>query len=156
MRTIDQLIADMPVFAGLEPAQLEFIAGCARNQHVDVGTQLMREGEPADEFFIIRRGAVALQVQAPGRGPLVIETLYEGDVVGWSWLFAPYRWRLEGRTTEPSSLITFDAACLRSKAQADHELGYQLMSRFAANLLEKLQATWLQLLDVYGDVAARV
>ena len=154
MQTIDQLIAAASVFAGLEPAHLELIAGCARNQHFDAGALLLREGDPADRFFLIRRGTVALEVHAPGRGPLVIETLNNGDIVGWSWLFAPYRWRLDGRALEPTSVIAFDGACLRGKSEEDHELGYQLMSRFAANLLESLQATWLQLLDVYGRGSA--
>lgn len=154
MQTLDQLIAQAPVFAGLEPAQLELIAGCARNEHVNAQMLLMREGDPADRFFLIRRGAVALEVNAPGGGPLVIETLHPGDTVGWSWLFTPYRWQLDGRTLEACELIAFDGACLRGKCEADHELGYQLMSRFAANLVARLQATRLQLLDVYGHASA--
>ena len=80
----------------------------------------------------------------------MIETLHAGDPVGWSWLFAPYRWQLDARALEPCELIGFDGACLRGKCEADHELGYQLMRRFAANLVDRLQATRLQLLDVYG------
>lgn len=141
------------MFAGLEPEQLELIGGCAWNEHVDTGARLLREGEPADRFFLIRRGAVALEIDAPGRGPLVLETLHEGEVVGWSWLFAPYRWQFDGRATHPCELVTFDGACLRGKCDADHELGYQLMSRFASDLLDRLQSTRLQLLDVYGHAA---
>jgi CRP-like cAMP-binding protein len=151
VQTIEQLIAHVPVFDGLEPEQLELIAGCARNEHVETGTVLLREGEPADRFFLIRRGVVALEVHAPGRGPLRIETLDDGDVVGWSWLFAPYRWQMDGRAITPASLVAFDGACLRGKCEADHELGYQLMRRFAANVIDRLQATRLQLLDVYGS-----
>ena len=154
MRTIDELIADSPVFAGLEPAQLEFIAGCARNEHVNAGVMLMREGDPAERFWLIRRGVVALELYVPGREPLVIETLEPGDVVGWSWLFAPYRWALEGRTHGDAHLITFDGVCLRNKCESDHDLGYALMSRFAANVIDRLQATRLQLADVHGNVAA--
>lgn len=154
MKTLDQLIAEAQVFEGLTPGQLQLIAGCAHNEHVDSGTLLLREGDPADDFFLIRRGAVALEVHAPGRSALTIESLHDGDVVGWSWLFAPYRWQLDGRTTQPSELVVFDGACLRGKCEADHELGYQLMSRFAANLLETLQATRLQLLDLYGHAPA--
>jgi CRP/FNR family transcriptional regulator, cyclic AMP receptor protein len=154
MQTLDQLIAQAPVFAGLRLAQLELIAGCARNEHAVAGTWLLREGEPAERFFLVRRGVVALEINAPGRGPLVIETLHSGDVVGWSWLFAPYRWQLDARVVEPCELIAFDGRCLRDKSEADHELGYQLMSRFAANLVQTLQATRLQLLDIYGHDAA--
>jgi CRP/FNR family cyclic AMP-dependent transcriptional regulator len=154
MRTIDELITDSPTFGGLEPAQLEFIAGCARNEHVEAGTMLMREGEPAERFWLIRRGVVALELYAPGREPLVIETLEPGDVVGWSWLFAPYRWALDGRTQGDCHLITFDGVCLRGKCESDHDLGYALMSRFAADIVGRLQATRLQLADVHGNVPA--
>jgi CRP/FNR family transcriptional regulator, cyclic AMP receptor protein len=154
MRTIDELLMDSPTFAGLEPAQLEFIAGCARNEHVAAGTMLMREGEPAERFWLIRRGVVALELYVPGRDPLVIETLEPGDVVGWSWLFPPYRWALEGRTVGDCHLITFDGVCLREKCESDHDLGFELMSRFAADVIERLQATRLQLADVHGKVSA--
>ncbi len=153
MQTIDQLIAQASVFAGLEPAQLELIAGCAMNEHVEGGMLLLREGDPADRFFLIRRGSVALEMHAPGRGAVTVETLHAGDSVGLSWLFAPFRWHLDARTLEPCQLIGFDGACLRGKWEADHELGYELMRRFTANLIDRLQATRLQLLDVYGDAA---
>jgi CRP/FNR family transcriptional regulator, cyclic AMP receptor protein len=150
MRTIDQLITESDTFAGLTDHYLEVIAGCAWNEHVKKGTMLLREGEPADRFYLIRHGIVALELNAPGQGPLMIQTLHEGELLGWSWLFAPYRWEMDGRVLEESSLVTFDGACLRGKCEADHELGYQLMSRFARNVIDRLQTTRLQLIDVYG------
>ena len=154
MRTLDELIAQAAVFDGMEPAQLELIAGCGRNVRVEADRYLAREGDPAETFYLIRRGAVALEVHGPGRGALVVMSLQVGDPVGWSWLFSPYRWQLDARTLSAASLIAFDGACLRSKCEADHELGYQLMRRFAAVLVERLQATQMQLLDVYGDARA--
>jgi CRP/FNR family transcriptional regulator, cyclic AMP receptor protein len=138
------------VFAGLVDAHLAVIAGCAVNDHYAADDRIFAEGEPADRFFLIREGAVALELHAPGRGPLVIETLHPGEVVGWSWLFEPYRWQFDGRAAEPTRVVRFDGACLRGKCEADHELGYELMRRFAASAIERLQATRLQLLDVYG------
>ena len=150
MRTIDELIADTPTFEGLAPEHLELIAGCARNEHFKAGTMLLHEGDPAERFYLIRSGAIALELQAPGQGTLVIETLHDGEMVGWSWLFEPYRWQFDGRASELTRVVAFDGACLRGKCEADHELGYELMRRFAATLVERLQATRLQLLDVYG------
>ena len=150
MQGLEELIAASPVFAGLSPAHLQLIAGCGANEHFSAGAQLFREGAPADRFFLIREGAVALEVDAPGRGALVIETLQRGEVVGWSWLFEPYLWQFDGRAVAPTRVVAFDGACLRGKCEADHELGFQLMRRFAASLIERLQATRLQLLDVYG------
>ncbi len=153
METLEHEIAETATFAGLDPAHLELIAGCARNERVTAGTILLREGEPADQFFLIRKGAISLELHGP-TGSLVIQTLHEGEVVGWSWLFEPYRWHMDGRAIEDSSIVTFDAACLRGKVEGDHELGYQLMSRFAASLIDRLQATRFQLLDVYGRAPA--
>lgn len=156
MQTLEELISAAPLFDGLDRSHVELIAGCGRNMHVDAGELLLREGDPADYFYLLRRGALALEVHSPGRPGLPIETLHPGDVIGWSWLFAPYRWQLDGRTIEPCEMIAFDGACLRGKCETDHELGYQLMKRFAESLVDRLQATRLQLLDVYGDAAARV
>ncbi len=154
MQTLADLIRDAPAFAGLTSDQTELIAGCAVNEHAAAGTYLFREGDPAERFYLIREGALALEVHAPGRSALVVDTMHAGDVVGWSWLFAPFRWAFDGRVTEPARLIAFDGRCLRGKCDADHELGYAVMQRFAATAIERLQATRLQLLDVYGAPAA--
>lgn len=150
MPTLEDVISEAPVFAGLEHAQLALVAGCGRDLTVAAHTYLLREGQPADRFYLIRSGTVSLETHAPGRGPIVIETLQPGEVAGWSWLFAPYRWQFDARAAQACTLVAFDAACLRGKCDADHELGYELMRRFAACIIERLQATRLQLLDVYG------
>ncbi len=154
MRTIEDLIAASPVLSGLSPGQLELIAGCGTNERFAAGEPLFREGEPAEHLYLIRSGTVALETEAPGRGALVIETLHDGDLVGWSWLFEPYRWQFDARATVPTATVTFDGVCLRGKCDADHELGYELMGRFATLLVDRLQATRLQLLDVYGHASA--
>lgn len=154
LHPLEELIASAPIFAGLAPEHLALIAGCAGNERFAVGERLFEEGGAAERFFLIREGAVALEIDAPGRGPLIIETLHEGDVVGWSWLFEPYRWQFSARATVPVAAVGFDGACLRGKCDTDHELGYQLMRRFAASVIDRLQATRLQLLDVYGHAGA--
>lgn len=155
MRTLEDFVGAAPVFAGVEPEHIRLVAGCGANERFGAGDFLFREGRPADRFFLIRDGAVALEVDAPERDAIMIETLHDGDVAGWSWLFPPYRWQFNGRATAPTAVISFDALCLRGKCEADHELGYRLMSRFAASMTARLQATRLQLLDVYGHPGSR-
>jgi CRP/FNR family transcriptional regulator, cyclic AMP receptor protein len=150
VRGLDELIAAAPLFEGLDRSHLQVIAGCGANQRFAAGNLLFAEGDPAERFFLIRRGLVALEVHVPGGGPLLVETLSEGEVIGWSWLFEPFRWGFDARAREDTRVVTFDGACLRGKAEADHELGYQLMRRFAHALTEHLEATRMQLLDVYG------
>lgn len=153
IHSIDQILSGLPTFAGLTPAQLEWIAGCGENCGFEAGEYLAREGDEANSFYVIRHGHVALELSAPGRGGLAISTLGEGAVVGWSWLFPPHRWSFDARAVEPVRAIAFDGKCLRGKCDTDHELGYMLMQRFAGIILDRLQATRPQLLDVYGKPA---
>jgi CRP-like cAMP-binding protein len=150
MKAMHALIAELPAFARLAPAQLELIAGCATNVRAGAGEHLFREGQQADVFYALRHGSLALELHVPARDAVTIDTLHDGDLVGWSWLFPPYRWEFDGRAREDTALISFDGACLRGKCDADHELGYELMSSFAQVIIARLQATRLRLLDVYG------
>ena len=151
MRTLDALIVESPVFKDLDPEQLELIAGCATNTVFAAGDRLFREGDQADTFFLIRHGLVALDAYVPNRGQLTMETVGPGEIVGWSWLVPPYRWHFTGRAVELVRAVQFDGACLRGKCDNDPVLGYDLVNRFAQVLVSRLQATRLQLMDVYGD-----
>jgi CRP/FNR family transcriptional regulator, cyclic AMP receptor protein len=128
---------------------------CATERRVEAGESLCREGQPASELFEICSGVVALEIVVPGRDALLIETLHDGDLLGWSWLYEPHRWQFDARATAPCDLRVFDGACVRAVCDADPALGYAFMRLFAAVMVERLQATRLQLLDVYGNVAAR-
>jgi CRP/FNR family cyclic AMP-dependent transcriptional regulator len=150
MQNLQHLLADHPFFHGLEPGYLELLTGCALNVHFNAGTYIFHEGETAAHFYILRQGKVALEIQSAQRGPIVIETIETGEVLGWSWLFPPYRWHLNARTIEPTRAIMFDGVCLRNKADQDHDLGYELVKRVASVMMKRLQATRMQLLDVYG------
>ena len=152
MRTIDELLLDVPSFAGMATEHLKLIAGCAINRVFSDGSYLAREGDPANTFYVLREGSVALETYVPQRGALVIETLHEHDLVGWSWLVPPYRSQFDVRAVGTAHTIAFDGACLRGKCEQDPALGYELMRRFAPLIVERLQATRLRLLDVYGHV----
>jgi CRP-like cAMP-binding protein len=150
METIDALLQDVPIFHEMAPAHLALLAGCAKNVHFDDGAVMFREGEPADTFYLVRHGSIALSAFVPQRGPVTIETLETGEVVGWSWLFPPYCWQFDARAVGAVRATAFDGVCLRHKCDADPALGYDLMWRFGQVLVERLQWTRLRLLDVYG------
>ena len=151
VREIRDLLDAEEFFRGLDADYLDLIAGCGTNTHFDAGTMIFREGEPADTFYVLRSGKVALEIHVPERGALVIETLGPGELLGWSWLFPPYKWHFDARAIDGTSAVALDGACLRGKCDDDPRLGYLLMQRFARVSQERLQATRLQLLDVYGN-----
>jgi CRP-like cAMP-binding protein len=147
---IAALVANHPLLAGLPGDMASLVTGCARNVAVKPGDYLLVEGETADTLYLLRRGRVSLEARAPGRPPVVIETLEPGAGLGWSWLFPPYRWQFDARATEAVGAIAVDAACLRSKAEADPTFGYELIKRFASVMMARLDAAQLRLLDLYG------
>ena len=152
---LDEILAQVPFFEGMAEDELALIAGCGRNVHFDAGETIFRQGDAADNFFVVRHGTVAVGNFVPPRGELVIETLEAGDLLGWSWLFPPYRSHFDARALSSVRATQFDGACLRDKCAADPAFGYDLMSRFAQILIERLQWTRLRLLDIYGDGAGR-
>jgi CRP/FNR family cyclic AMP-dependent transcriptional regulator len=152
---LDEILAGVPFFEGMGEDELALIAGCGRNVHFDAGETIFRQGDAADTFFVVRHGTVAVGNFVPPRGDLVIETLEAGDLLGWSWLFPPYRSHFVARALTTVRATQFDGTCLRDKCAADPAFGYDLMSRFAQVLIERLQWTRLRLLDIYGDGAGR-
>jgi CRP-like cAMP-binding protein len=150
IHTLEPILAEHPFFTDLNSRYLQLIVGGAPNVRFEAGQFIFHEGDEANQFYLIRHGSVSIEVFVPERGPLIIQTLGEGDVLGWSWLFPPYRWVFDARAVSLTRAIALDGACLRKKCEEDHELGYELLKRFAQIIMERLQATRLQLLDVYG------
>jgi CRP-like cAMP-binding protein len=151
LETLEPIIRQHPFLQGLEPQYLKLIVGCASNVRFKAGQSLFREGEEANQFYMIRQGKVALQISAPPRTVITLQTVREGDILGWSWLVPPYRWRFDARALDATRAIALDGKCLRAKSEEDHNFGYEMMKRFSNVMVERLEATRLQLLDVYGS-----
>jgi CRP-like cAMP-binding protein len=144
------IIVQHPFFTGLDQAYLELIAGCAKNAAFRKGETIFREGQQADWFYLVREGQVVLDIAMPPRGKVTIQTLEAGEVLGWAWLFPPYKWAFGATAASATRAIALDGACLRQKCEADPKLGYDLMKRFARVMMERMQAARIQMLDIYG------
>lgn len=153
--TIAPILAEHPFFEGLSPAHIDIIAGCAKNVRFLSGEVLCREGDGADRLWVVRQGHVAVETHAPQTGPIVIATVGEGEILGWSWLLPPYLWRFQARAVELTRAIELDAFCLRTKCEADHDLGYEILKRFADVIAQRLDAARLQLVDLYAEAPVR-
>lgn len=144
------ILSQHPFLHGLSPEHMETIVGCASNVRFPEGTNLINEGEIANTFFLIRTGRVALQTEIPGRGSIRIQTIGPGEVLGWSWLISPYRWHFGGIAVAETRAIALDGECLRTKCELDKAFGYEMLKRLAIVMERRLEATRVQLLDMYG------
>jgi CRP-like cAMP-binding protein len=150
METLERILAEQPLFEGLEQEYLALIAGCASNVRFNEGEFIARENDDAEQFYIIRHGRVAIDLFVPEQGSVTIQTIQDGDVVGWAWIIPPYKWYFDVRAVMLTRALAFDGTCIRKKCAEDPRLGYELMQRFAQVFAKRLHATRLQLLDVYG------
>ena len=154
MRTLEEELAEVKALEALAPEHRGTLAGCARHRVFEAGERIMREGQQADAFYVVRHGAVALETVVPQRGPVVVQTLHDGELLGWSWLVPPYRTAFDARALGTTRTIAFDGTCLRGKCEADPALGYSLLKLLAGVFVDRLQDTRLRLLDLYGKDAS--
>lgn len=150
MKTIADLLREQPFFKDLGDDYIATIAGCGRNVVFKNGEVITREEQPADEFYIVREGKIAIDITGPARGPLTIQTIEGGELLGFSWIVPPYLWRFNSRAIETTHAVSLDGKCLRGKCELDTKLGYELLKHFAEVLSRRLEMTRLQLLDIYA------
>jgi CRP/FNR family cyclic AMP-dependent transcriptional regulator len=155
MEGLERIVREHPFFAGMKEEFTDLLSGCAKNVRFEAGQYLARAGDTSTEFYLLRAGRVALQIVAPDRA-ITIQTVNANEIVGASWLVPPYRWGLDAQALELTRAIALDAECLRNKCDADASVGYELMKRFMPIFSQRLQATRLQLLDIYGATPSRL
>jgi CRP-like cAMP-binding protein len=126
------------------------LADCARRAEFSTDELIFRQGDEADQFYLIRRGRVALEIPTPQGDPIILQTAGKGDFLGWSWMITPYRWHFNARAVELTRAVALNGKRLREKCESDHHLGYEVIRRVAGIMDRRLQATRLQLLDIYG------
>ena len=136
--------------AGLPEGTLDLVAEQGEPSTFPAGEVLFREGEPADLVFLLTRGHVAIEIHAPNRGPIVVETLAAGSIVGLSWAAPPFRYGFDARAVDEVEGVAIESSSLRAALSADPAAGFPFMERVSAVILERLQATRVRLLDLYG------
>ena len=149
MKTLEPYLSSHPFLNGLKEEYIKLLVGCAKNVSFKPGAFIFHEGAEANEFFLIRQGVVSMELFVPNRGAKTIKTLGEGDFLGWSWLIPPHYWHFDARVMDLTRAIALDGKCLRTKCEQDHNLGYELVKRFAHMMQESIEAVTLQLMDVY-------
>ncbi|MFZ5449680.1 MAG: cyclic nucleotide-binding domain-containing protein [Thermodesulfobacteriota bacterium] len=150
METMAPILAAHPFFKGLESRYLDLVMECASRQTFKPGEFLCRDEEEATKFYVIYHGRVSVEIYRPRRGPVTIQSLGEGEVLGWLWFDRPYHWHFDAKALELTRVISLDVAGLRNKCGQDHDFGFEIMRRYAHHLAVQFRVTKLQLSDMYG------
>ena len=147
MRNLNESITNHTFFHGMKPEHLALLTDGAKTSQFNAGDVLFREGEPANQFYLIESGKIALENHAPPSSTTLVHTLGAGEVLGWSWLFPPFIWHFQARAIAPTEVIQLNGAHLLVNAERDHDFGYAVMKRVAQVVIHRLQATRRHRLD---------
>ncbi|MBT3675068.1 MAG: cyclic nucleotide-binding domain-containing protein [Candidatus Marinimicrobia bacterium] len=147
---ITKHLSEHMIFKGLPFTTISDLIGCASEKSFSKGETIFLEGEEANYCHILLTGAVDLSIHTHNRGPIIIQSLQAKEVLGWSWLFSPFIWQFDAVAKKDTKSIRLDGKCIRKKCDENPELGYELMRRFSRILQNRLIATRLQLVDIYG------
>jgi CRP-like cAMP-binding protein len=139
-----------PFLRGMSVDQLGMLAKAARDVRFPARHRLFEDGGSAARFWLIQSGHVSLDLHVPGEGPVVIETIGMGEILGWSWLFPPYKWAFGAVAATAVEAFEFDAPAVRELCAADPELGYEFNQRITRVLAKRLQATRIRLIARSG------
>lgn len=148
IKKVEDLVREHPFFRGMRSEHVATISTCAANVRFKPGDAIFSMDEPSNHFYLIEEGRAAVGIGDSDQELVTVQTVEAGGVLGWTWIFPPYRHHFNARCVEPIKGYVFDAACIRKKCEADNVLGYALMKHFSALMIERLRATRLQLLDL--------
>jgi CRP-like cAMP-binding protein len=149
MKPLADTIAEHPFLRGMQTLHLDVLAECAMPTEFARDTLIFRQGDLANRFYLIQTGRVVLESEAPNGEKVLVETLGDGDALGWSWLFPPYYWNFDARAVQPTTAIFFYGTRLRTQCDEDRGFGFELVRRMAMVAIRRLQATRNQLLSMH-------
>jgi cAMP-binding proteins - catabolite gene activator and regulatory subunit of cAMP-dependent protein kinases len=141
--------------AGMNAHQIELLASCASFRQFQEGEVIFRAGEPANGFYLIEKGFVAIEEWVSGRGTITIETLSAGEPLGWSWIFPPYVWHFLARATRPTAALFFDGMTLHRFCHEDLTLGHELFKRMSQVMVQRLQSCRATLIEALKPTSRR-
>ncbi len=146
MDGVHRYLLDHPLLRSLAPQHVGFIRQITRSARFAADAFLFRAGEPADEFYLLRDGRVALQMR-----PITLATIGAGELLGVSWLLTPRAWTWDARAIGPASALAIDAGQLIALCEQEHSLGYRLMQQIGSVLEGRFLSTALQAANLYAD-----
>ena len=137
-------------FSGFSDDLLQFLCECSSTHEIKTGQILFQQGESADKFYVVRTGRISLQMPAIMGPVLEIQTVDNDQVLGWSWLIAPYKWNFQTIAEEDTELLQFDGAAILARCEQEPQFGFELLKKFAALMSVGLTAARQKMMDEWN------
>ncbi|MFE2043731.1 cyclic nucleotide-binding domain-containing protein [Streptomyces sp. NPDC059477] len=137
------------LLTALPQPQRDRLMGLAHEVSFPEDCRIFEAGGDADRFWVIRSGAVSLDQQVTPERRVKVAGLGAGDLLGWSWLFPPYRWDFGAEAFSPVRTYEFEAGAVLVLCEEDPQLGMSLIRLVAEILAHRLEVTRGRLLEAY-------
>ncbi len=148
----DVNLASYSFFEGMKKEHLDLLSGQVSKDTFKTNEYVFEEKQEASKLYLILKGKVSIEMTSPEGKPFSIQTLNQGDILGWSWLIPPHEWRFSARSMENTELLIIDGEFIRKKSEKDHDLGYEIFKRLADIFVQRLDATRRQLFEMYHAI----
>jgi CRP/FNR family cyclic AMP-dependent transcriptional regulator len=149
-QSITDYLSAHEFFSEFSDDVLKFLCECSSTREVKKGQILFSLGEHADKFFVVRNGRISIQMPAIMGPTLEIQTLGRDQVLGWSWLIAPYQWNFQTKAEEDSELLQFDGTAILARCEQEPQFGYELLKKFAGLMSVRLNAARQKMMDEWN------
>jgi CRP-like cAMP-binding protein len=152
--SLHSVLEKHPFLRDFDPPHVGRLAALAKAVHFDRDQVIFHEGDENADFFLLVKGMVAIEIDAPEQ-VLRVQTLFEGDEFGWSAVLAGRGKHFQARALEPTDTVAFGGPQLLATFRDDPAFGLAFTLRLLGVVSERLQGTRLQLHDMYSVVSKR-
>jgi CRP/FNR family cyclic AMP-dependent transcriptional regulator len=142
-----QQLESHEVFQLLRPEQVSILSSASEEVAFKAGETIFRRGEPADDFFVVLEGQVALRMLRPAGVSLLIDEVTGGAIFGSCLCFQIDTYTLTAQCTEDSRILKIKASTLKRLMDDDLVMGYAIQTMISrvyfkryVDTMHKLQA----------------
>jgi CRP/FNR family cyclic AMP-dependent transcriptional regulator len=151
------LLADIQLFEGLTPAQLDWVAQHAHRRVFSAGTNVLTAEQPGEAVYVILHGTVKIHVEQGDGRDVILAILGAGDLLGEMSLIDSIGRSASALTLENSLMLWMDKQSFNQLLDEFPPVARNLVRILSARVRlsdQLIQA--LATLDVYGRVARQL
>ncbi|MGI9537054.1 MAG: cyclic nucleotide-binding domain-containing protein [Desulfocapsaceae bacterium] len=119
------------------------------------GEIIFRRGDPADMFYMLKRGKILLEQRISDKVTISMGTVKPGFSFGWSAMLEDEKFSLDTICGEPCEVLRIRSRTLLDMIEDDHSMGYRFMRRLLYVVRKRLDGRtelFLKLIMNHPDI----
>lgn len=138
---IAKLLANVPLFRGLNEASLARIAEVSRIVSFGRNDFIFREGEIGDELYVVLDGEVRISREVAGMGEEALTILGRGEAFGEMSVMNDFPRSADAKAHTSAELLAVSRDAFEDLLFLDKDLAYEILWNFVRILSTRLRET---------------